>query len=387
MAETDSIPRIKLQDMFVTLKEFEHDPIRTFEDFRLKICANRKKSPSGDRYWATARDNATELQRLGLVTTSAFPKDRRAFDSMRDNKVKVTDKGRRMLKLFNHDRSRAYDELFYEMYTTHAYLQAMVKALLRGPLCLPVVTSAKEHVSIRYSSAAALTEDISRCEFDTDSFCANLERRLQRKLTTDEITQIREGAWRLGQDWAAVAAVEDPPSFAKKFLQKLNDVILPALFRSQGLPFDFKTHQSLWSFGREWRLWETTARHPDWDLRVVFRTASVELSSSGDSVQKLTFDSGLDKTRDRFLEKLFSAYQKLQQKGRGTFAVVDELRAIFCYDNTCQESVFDRLVSEHYVGSEEYELNMEIYRRSGQHGRPIRIGNRNIGLLRIIKKG
>jgi hypothetical protein len=386
MTETDSIPRIKLQDLFVTLREFEHDEVRSLEDLRLKICANRKKSPSADRYWATARDNAIELQRLGFIIATPFPKDRRAYDSMRHNRLKITEVGRHMLRLFNIDRSEAYDDLFRKMYAAHRYLQTIVKALIRGPLRIPVITSAKEHVSVRYSTAAALIDDVSRREFDTDSLCRNLERRLHRDLSADETAQIREGVWRLGQDWALAATVEDPPAFAKKFLQKLNDVVLPSVLRSEGLPFDFKTHERLWSFGREWRLWETTARHPDWELRIVFRTASIHLSAGGDIVEELTFDSGLEKTRVRFLEKLFSAYQKLQQRGHSTFAIVDELRAVFCYENACQESVFDRLVSEYYVGSEEYELNMEIYRRSGQHDRPIRIGNRNIGLLRVIKR-
>lgn len=386
MTETDSIPRIKLTDLFIALREFEHDEVRSLEDLRLKICTNRKKTASGDRYWATARDNAIELQRLGFLTSGPFPKDRRAYESMRQKKLRITEIGQRMLLQFKHNRAEAYDELFMRMYATHAYLRSIVKSLLSGPLFVPVVTSAKEHVSTRYASAGVLVEDVSRKELDTDSLCGNLSRRLKRELSADEITEIREGTWRILQEWAAAATVEDAPAFSKKFLQKLNDIVLPAVLRSQGLPFDFKTHERLWSFGKEWRLWETTVRHPDWDLRTVFGTASIELSANGDRVQRLIFDSGLERTAEHFLDKLYSAYQKLQQKGRGTFTMVDELRAIFCYDNRCQESVFDRLVSEYYVGSEDYELNMEIYRKSGQHDRPIRIGNRNIGLVRVIKK-
>ena len=53
-AESDSVPRIALPDLFLILREFEREPIRTLEDLRLKICSNRKKSPSGDRCWSKA---------------------------------------------------------------------------------------------------------------------------------------------------------------------------------------------------------------------------------------------------------------------------------------------------------------------------------------------
>jgi len=272
------------------------------------------------------------------------------------------------------------------MYDIHPYLQAFVRALVRKTLLVPVVTSAKEHVSSRYASATTLVEDVSRKKFDTELLCSNLSRRMQRPLQPDEIAYINEGMWKLLEEWAESAAVEEPPLFAKKFLQKLNDVVLPAVLGSEGLSFDFKTHQTLWSFGNAWRLWESMAQHPDWELRLVFRTATINVSKKNHTIESISFDSGLEKTRDRFLDKLFAAYQKLQQKKRSTFVIVDELRAVFCYDNCCQQSVFDRLVSEHYVGSDEYELNMEIFRKSGQHNRPIRIGNRNIGLIRVLKR-
>jgi hypothetical protein len=42
-AESDSIPRIALPDLFLALREFEHEPVRSLEDVRLKICSSRKK--------------------------------------------------------------------------------------------------------------------------------------------------------------------------------------------------------------------------------------------------------------------------------------------------------------------------------------------------------
>jgi hypothetical protein len=386
MAETDSIPRIQLTDLFITLKEFHGEEVRSLDELRLKICANRQKSPAEDRYWATTRDIAVELQRLGLAIGGPFPKDRRAFETMRQTKLKITTAGNNLLHLFQADKAGAYDHLFCTMFRAHPYLQAWVKAILRNPLSIPVITSSKEHVSARYAVAKVLVDDVANESFEVDSLCVNLSRRLQRELTPSEIARIKDGVWHLSQQWSASAALEEPSQFAKKFLQKLNDVVLPVLMGSVGLTFDFKTHQTLWSFGRDWKLWDSTARHPDWDVRLVFKTASIKLAESNGDVEQIVFDSGLERTKERFLEKLYQAYTKLQKEGRGTFVVVDELRAVFCFDNSCQETVFDRLVAEHYVGSAEFELNMEIYRKSGQHDKPIRIGNRNIGLIRVVKR-
>jgi hypothetical protein len=386
MSETDSIPRVHLTDLFITLKEFHNEEVRSLDELRLKICANRQKSSANERYWATTRDIAVELQRLSLAIGGPFPKDRRAYDAMRHTKMKITSKGLELVQRFSDDRARAYDLLFCTMFQTHPYLQAWVKAILRQPLKLPVITSAKEHVSPRYAVAKVLVDDVAGGTFELDSLCANLRRRMQRDLNGNEETQIREGMWRLCQQWSGSAAEEEPSIFAKKFLQRINDVVLPAVMNSEHLTFDFKTYQTLWSFGKDWKLWDSTARHPDWDLRLVYKTASLILREDEDRVDQIIFDSGLTKTRERFLEKLFHAYSKLQQRGHGTFVIVDELRAVFCYDNSCQETVFDRLVAEHYIGSPEFELNMEIYRKSGQHDRPIRIGNRNIGLIRVVKR-
>jgi hypothetical protein len=385
-AESDSIPRIALPDLFLALREFEREPVRTIEDIRLKICSNRKKPPSGDRYWSTARDNAAELQRLGFLNAGPFPKDRRSYEQMRDNSIRITPEGSLILERFLHDRAGAYDDLFCRMYAVHPYLQSFVRVLLRGPIHAPILTSYKEHVSERYASAQAVVEHVSRKTMDVDPLCELLQKRLRRPLENEEQSSIRNGVWRLLEEWARAATVEEPSAFAKSFLQKLNDVVLSSVLRGDGIGFDSKTHQTLWAFGEDWKLWESTGRHPDWDLRLVFPTATILLSASSDAIDELKFDSGLQKTRENFLEKLYAAYQKLQKLNRGTYVIVDELRAVFCFDNRCQESVFDTLVGELYEGSDEYELNMEIYRKSGQHDRPIRIGNRNIGLIRVIRR-
>ena len=47
-------------------------------------------------------------------------------------------------------------------------------------------------------------------------------------------------------------------------------------------------------------------------VTVVYRTASIVLSPDKEQVQELVFDSGLKKTGENFLGKLYTAYQKLR---------------------------------------------------------------------------
>ena len=204
----------------------------------------------------------------------------------------------------------------------------------------------------------------------------------QRAITPDERSRILAGLRTLLEESAYSATTEEPIDFAKKFLLKINDIVLPNIFRSVDLAFDYRTHRTLWGFGQEWKLWQATSAHPDYDARLVHRTATICLGDKGDSVESLIYDSGIKSTRDNFLPKLFQAYQKL----KNTYVPAWNLRAVFCFDNLCQESVFDKLMEENYTGSDEYDMQLEIHRQKGQHDRPLRIGNRNIGLVRVVRR-
>jgi hypothetical protein len=380
--ETDSLPRIKLEDLFLTIREFEKEPASTLERLRCRICVNRKQKLSGDLYWSTARDNAIELQRLGLLEAGSFPKDKKAYESMKEKRLLITPAGNDVIALFRSDRSAAYDGLFKSMYAIHPYLRSFVKAITKQHLIAPVITSLKDHVSSRYASAKQLSDDVAKQTFDTDSLLSVTESRIQRSLNDTEVNTISSALRILVEESAYSAISEEPIDFSKKFLLKLNDIVMPNIFRHMDLAFDYRTHRTLWGFGQEWKLWQSTSAHPDYDGRLVHRTATIRLTPEEASVQSLTYDSGLKKTAENFLPKLFQAYQKI----KNTYVTAWNLRAVFCLDNLCQDSVFDRLMEEHYTGSDEYGLQLEIQRQKGQYDRPLRLGNRNIGLVRVVKR-
>jgi len=43
-------------------------------------------------------------------------------------------------------------------------------------------------------------------------------------------------------------------------------------------------------------------------------------------------------------------------------------------------------MDEHYTGSGQYELTLEVQKPNSQHETPLRVGGRNIGLVRVLKK-
>jgi hypothetical protein len=119
---------------------------------------------------------------------------------------------------------------------------------------------------------------------------------------------------------------------------------------------------------------------------LIYRTATIELSPDGTQLSRLEFDHGVKQTGENFLGKLFTAYQWLQNKNGTTFVPAWELRAVFCYEHRCQMSVFDKLFDRDYSSAEDYKLHMEIQRQKLQHESPVRVGTRNIGTVRVVKR-
>lgn len=383
---TDTIVRVTARDLLLILRTFEQSPESTLENVRLRLCHDRKMKRRGTFLWSTARDIISELDRLGYVKGVSSPKTSRHFEEIATAPVHLTDDGRALLASFTCDKGAAYDALFAKMYDQHPYLQALVGILREQPLLAPVVSSMKEHISDRYTSTSILAEDVVGGAIEVDGFLERLSQRIQCPLTDEQKRDIREGITGLLRDAALSAAQEELPRFAKIFMEKLNHIVIPALFRGQGIGFDYRTHRTLWGLGEEFRLWCITRSHPDYDGWLVYPTATIELSDDGRQITKLIFDSGLTQVRERFLGRLYDAYQKLQSKRGTTYVAAWELRAVFCVDNRCQKSAFNRVFAENYLGSNEHRLHLEIQRNKPQHEEVVRAGDRNIGSVRVLKQ-
>src|SRR5262245_21106277 len=105
-SETDSLPRLSVRDLFIALSCMEGGS-STLEELRLQLCKDRKKPRRGDFLFSTARDAAVEFHRLGLIEGGPFPKDRRAFERLRSNALRLTEEGYMLKSLFQKDRAVA----------------------------------------------------------------------------------------------------------------------------------------------------------------------------------------------------------------------------------------------------------------------------------------
>jgi hypothetical protein len=382
--QTDSIPRITVRDLFSALLGFEKKANRTLEDLRRQFCADRGKY-RGDFLWSAARDNAVELQRLGLIEGGPFPKDSRAYQTLRDSPLVITSQGKELIRIFRTDRALGYDSLFKAMHVSHPYLRMFVRLIMERPVFVPVITSLKEHVASQYGSANTLANDVSKGIFDTPSLLSTLERRTGRPLTEIERHEIDRGLKELVHNTQMSACADEPREFAKKFILKLNEVVIPALFRGDTLDFDYRTHRVLWTLGEAFRLWAAVRSHPQFDGWVIFRTALVQ-STNGTDIDELVFDSGLQRTEDHFLEKLYAAYEKTQALAGKSHVLAWELRSVFCYENRCQVSVFNRLFDAYRNGDRQFEVHMELQGQKPKHEQALRAGDRNVGSIRVVKR-
>ncbi len=383
--ETDSVPRVTARDLFMVLQLFDRRPETTLEEVRLRICVDREKQRRGTFLWSAARDTSGELVKIGLIEGSPYARNAKHYETMKSNKLVLTADGKGVLTKFKEDRKLAYDELLRRLIAQHPYVRDFIRALNRTDLIAPVISSMKDHVAPRYSSHTVLATDLAAGKFETKTLCTKLAERLQRELRPSEEAEIGEKIREMVADSKRSAVLDDGSKLPKLILNRLNDIILPAVFRTDGLDFDARSHRALWSIGEDFKTWATLRSHPDYPAWVIYRTAVVELTPDGTQLAHLEFDHGLKQTGENFLTKLFSSYQKLQAAKGNTFVPAWELRAAFCYENRCQMSVFDKLFDEWSSGSDEFKLRLEIQRQKLQHEAPVRAGNRNIGSVRVVK--
>jgi len=387
----DSMPRVMVRDLFIALRLFESGCTTTLENLRLRFCLDRKKKPKGDYMFATAVIVAGEMQKLGLIESGSLPKaTKKTHEVAKDKTVKISESGKEVLRLFIKDKSVAFDKLFARMYAAHRNLRTFVSVISQKNLFAPLATSVKDHVGAAYGSGTALADAVAGGKLDVDETLRLLAQRMGRALTETESTEIRGGIEALVKDSKISAKSDDGTDFAKNFLAKLNGVVIPAVFRADGLPFDDRTHRMIWALGEEFKLWGTTSAHPEHNGTVIYRTASITLSEDREEVKELIFDSGLKKTGENFLGKMYAAYKKLHALRKSRHVNAWELRAVFCLDNHCQQSVFNRLFEENYPGSDGYSLHFEIQQvKSRVRSRdeiPLRAGKRSVGTILMTRE-
>jgi hypothetical protein len=359
--------------------------VTTLENIRLRLCLDRKKTRKGDYLWSTARDAVVELRKLGFVDMSTIPWDRKQYEHAKDSEVTIAEEGLSVLQLLQADVGAAYDRLFMRMYEAHPYLRWLALTLGREYLVVPVLTSYKDHVSSHYASASVLVHDVSGGAFEVDPLLVNVAERIGRALDESEVRDIRDSVQQAVDETQAAAMAEEPSEFAKKFLLRLNDAVVPVVLRRYEMDFDYRTHRTLWQLGEDFQVWWATSSHPGYQGTLVFGTATLRTSEDRKTLHGISYPSGLATLRQTFLEKLYDAYVVHNRIGGNTYVSAWELRAVFCHENRCQPAVFNALLEEHYTGATPYRVHLEIERTRPRHEQPVTAGKRRIGTIRVTR--
>jgi hypothetical protein len=386
-AETDTIPRIKVRDLVSVVQFLSRNNAATLESLRVKLNTDRRKPSGGTAGYAVARDVAAELDRLGLAKIGPLPKDAKGFEKKRDTVIRLRDEGSHLAERIRTDRAEAYVHLLKGLYETHPYIRRYIHAVMRGPFLAPVVTSAKQHISQKYETAKVLADDVADGKFELPALIELTANRIGRPLSTDEQLEIENGVNGLVFKLRTAAGTEPQTEFARKTLMAINEIVVPAVLGREGLGFDFNSLRRMWLMGKEFQISWATSAHPRHDGWLTFDTARIQLNERLDKIVAVRFDNGIRRMGDGFLDRLFEAYTLMQSWGQPAVVTAWELRATFCFQNRCAPGVFDHLFRENYGGSDTYRIEKDFAPRSKPlHEAGLRIGGREIGLIRISKR-
>ena len=331
--ETDTIPRIKICDLMSGIQFLRRNPEATLEGLRVKLNSDRQKLSGGTSGYATARDVASELDRLGFGEVGPLPKDAKGFEKKRETTIRLLGGGFDLAEKIRTDRAAAYGSVLRALYVAHPYVRRYVAALIHGPFLSPVVTSAKQHLSPKYGNAKALADDVAEKKFEIELLIGLTEKRIGRSLSANEQSEIESGITNLVSRLQVAAGQEPQTEFARKMLMAINEIVVPAVVRREGLGFDFNSLRRLWLMGAEFQISCATSAHPRHDGWLTFNTATIELTKTGDRIEEVRFDNGLQRISDGFLDRLFEAYNLLQEWGHPAVVTAWQLRATFCFQN------------------------------------------------------
>ena len=126
--DSDTFPRVTIRDLFMVLHVFERSAESTLENIRLRICVDRKKQRKGTFLWSAARDTVAELIRLGLLEGVCQAKNTQQYESMKANRLELTEQVR-FGDISRKHRASAYDELLRQLVAKHPYLQRFISVM------------------------------------------------------------------------------------------------------------------------------------------------------------------------------------------------------------------------------------------------------------------
>ena len=240
-------------------------------------------------------------------------------------------------------------------------------------------------VSDRYAANAVLASDIAKGEFDFDLLSEKIETRFGGPLGYEEREEIVKSVNRLVIEaqpktfYDDTTNCEEFPQQAERHCCASGVVRSRARIRLSNPPHVMDSRPGVCNGG-------SVRFHPKYDGSLVFLTSTLTLNEGETELVEIAFDYGLKRTGEDFLAKLYAAYQKVSGLTNATFVTAWELRSVFCFDNKCQPSVFDKLFGDSASGSVEISCSLNFQRQKPQHENTLRANNRNIGSVRVVRR-
>jgi hypothetical protein len=333
---TDTLPRASIQQVLGMLQVIASSNKTTFEDVRLALIrfSGRRAPASHDAKWTTARDVIGELQRLGYLAETAFPRQKEVLNRLRHSVIAATDEGRKLADFYGKNRSHAFDELLRVWLQQHRYFRAFLARLLQRPLYVPDITSIKDLNGRRVGK-----DPIDVVARRVAEVCSA---RLDAVGVSDDIrNSFSQGA--LDRFGVVASELSLTSLDAKALVDAIEDrVVVPALLAAEGLPFDPVTFQHLVKASQDFFAASWTSSHPDFPGRIVFSTCDVNPVPRVDDVAHQQYGiihHGKSYAAEDFEAALDQGYQRLAEGAR-SYVNAYQLRAVVCVSLCIQPAVF-----------------------------------------------
>jgi hypothetical protein len=374
---TDSIPRVSIEQVLqVTVLLARSGGKTTFDQVRrmLQHYSKRRVQGSQEAMWTVARDALADLQRLEYCRVGILPRKRSEVTSFMNTPCELTELGEELARLFMESRAQAYDLLLLKWMNSHPYFRVFMARLLNGPLFVPDVTSVQQ-VS-RAKGPITLTEKIIQS-------CGSRLRRTSYPAPKLEV--FSHFVTEFTASLEANSSLDELDN--KRWLDTIEDsVVLPALLKAEGLPFDHVTFQHLTNISQSFFSAAWTSSYPDFEGRVIFATCEFRPLSidTGTAIEEV-IHHGTKYACKKFPEMLRRCYSRLA-KVPGDYVDAYSLRAMMCLELTMQPQVFEFCLEE--VIQSGSGSGMTIYTELPFSAPPlgetyIKLGPRRIGLIKV----
>lgn len=284
--------------------------------------ATASRVSESERNWAPTRDLLQELIRWDAIEPAPMPSARRNLDAHRDRRYELTDKGRQLAELAQHDRGEFTTAVSKELLAAHPYFRALLEALAAGPVICPVPT---EGDVARGRGGPRGWAEWAAGLIGEDADVAMIER-----LAAEHLER-RFGARR-----------GDRPS-NKAIAETLTDAFAVAGFASHGINVDGPTIKTLQRWGTELLVFDQSRYLPRFpSTNVLWSACDLEPSSDGLRVRR--------RGRARFgasvAEALIDAYRELQESGQAITVPVHRIRAQAAFKTNVMRALVDLVLAD-----------------------------------------